>query len=205
VQPSEEALISSCRGGNPQAFEALVALYEKKAFNLALRMTGSMEDAEDITQEAFIKVYTGLRQFRGDAAFSTWLFRIVSNMCLDELRKRRRRAALSIDEPIQQPDGEIVRQLTDSRADPQGTAESNDLKSLVQQAILRLSADHRLIVVLRDLQGFSYEEIAGMLECSLGTVKSRLSRARAALRGALEEQELFYRDDVKSGVRRDGR
>lgn len=205
MQPGEEALIDNCRRGNLQAFEALVALYEKRAFNLALRMTGSMEDAQDITQEAFIKVYTGLRQFRGDAAFSTWLFRIVSNMCLDELRKRRRRAALSIDEPIPQPDGEISRQLADLRADPQDAVEGNDLKRLVQQAILQLSADHRLIVVLRDLQGFSYEEIAGMLECSLGTVKSRLSRARTALRRALEEQELFHRDDVKSGARGDGR
>lgn len=205
MQQSEETLINSCRTGNPQAFEALVARHEKTAFNLALRMTGSMEDAQDITQEAFIKVYTGLRQFRGDAAFSTWLFRIVSNMCLDELRKRRRRIALSIDEPIQQPDGEIGRQLPDLLADPQDAVEGNDLKRLVQQAILRLSADHRLIVVLRDLQGFSYEEIAGMLECSLGTVKSRLSRARTALRRTLEEQELFHRADVKSGARRDER
>jgi len=181
-----------------------VALYEKKVFNLALRMTGSVEDAQDITQEAFMRVYTGLRHFRGDATFSTWLYRIVSNMCLDELRRRRRRASVSLDQPIPQLDGDIPRQLIDPQADPQHSVEGADLRHLVQQSILRLSPDHRLIIVLRDLQGFSYEEIASMLQCSLGTVKSRLNRARLSLRRAMEEQELFHRVDVRSGARGDG-
>ncbi|MEW6524564.1 MAG: sigma-70 family RNA polymerase sigma factor [Bacillota bacterium] len=201
----EEALIASCRTGNTKAFERLVTLYEKKVFNLAFRMTGSLEDARDITQDAFIKVYTSLRDFRGDSAFSTWLFRIVSNMCLDELRRRRRRTFMSIDEPIQQSDGEIPRQLADPLADPEQAVERRDLKRAVHEAILNLSEDHRLIIVLRDLQGFTYEEIASMLDCSLGTVKSRLNRARMALRKALQDKELFATGDVKTGERGVGR
>lgn len=201
----EEALIASCRTGNTKAFERLVTLYEKKVFNLAFRMTGSLEDARDITQDAFIKVYTSLRDFRGDSAFSTWLFRIVSNMCLDELRRRRRRTFMSIDEPIQQSDGEIPRQLADPLADPEQAVERRDLKRAVHEAILNLSEDHRLIIVLRDLQGFTYEEIASMLDCSLGTVKSRLNRARMALRKALQDKELFATGGVKTGERGVGR
>lgn len=201
----EAALVARCRRGHATAFEELVARYERKVYNLAYRMTGSHEDARDITQEAFLKVYTSLRHFRGDAAFGTWLFRIASNMCLDELRRRRRRLLVSIDEPYQHEEGEVQRQLPDSGADPGQVAEIRDLQRMVHDAIQHLSDDHRLIVVLRDLQGFSYEEIASMLDCSLGTVKSRLNRARAALRKYLEDQELLSPADVKSGQRGVGR
>ena len=201
----EELLVARCRKGNPEAFEELVGLYEKRVYNLAFRMTGNVEDARDITQEAFVKVYSSLSKFRGDSSFSTWLFKIVSNMCLDELRRRRRRFFVSLDEPLQQEDGEMPRQMPDLKADPEREVEQRQIQAMVHRGILALTEDHRMVIVLRDLQGFSYEEIAEMLDCSLGTVKSRLNRARLALRQQLQERELFLPDDVQSDRREGGR
>ncbi len=201
----EDVLLARCRKGNPRAFEELVELYEKKVYNLAYRMLGNMEDARDITQDAFIKVYSSLSNFRGDSSFSTWLFKIVSNMCLDELRRRGRRSFVSLDEPLQQEDGEMPRQMPDLKMDLEKEVEDRYIQAMVHRAILSLTADHRMVIALRDLQGFSYEEIAEMMDCSLGTVKSRINRARLALRRQMEEGELFLPDDVQSGRREGGR
>ncbi len=201
----EQLLVERCRKGDARAFEELVNLYEKKVYNLAYRMTGNAEDARDITQDAFIKIYSSLSSFRGDASFSTWLFKIVSNMCLDELRRRRRRSFVSLDEPLRQEDGDLPRQMPDVRMNPENEVEKRHIQAMVHRAILSLTEDHRMVIVLRDLQGFSYDEIAEMMDCSLGTVKSRLNRARLALRRQLQKGELFTPDDVQSGREEGGR
>ncbi len=201
---SETALIDQCRGGNSSAFEKLVGLYEKKVYNLAFRMVGNHEDASDIAQEAFLKVYTSLDQFRGESSFSTWLYRVVSNACLDELRRRARHKVVSIDTPVS-PEDPSPRQIPSNDPEPGHRIEKAEVRESVQQGIKELPDDHRIILVLRDIQGLSYEEIAQILNMPLGTVKSRLNRARLGLRDRLQGMELFSTLGVRTGERGESR
>lgn len=205
VRSTEVVLIERCRKGDLAAFDELVGMYEKKAYNLAYRMTGNHEDASDVAQEAFLRVFNSLGDFRGDASFSTWLYRIVSNVCWDELRRRRRHFAASLDEPVATEEGGYVRQVMDHSPGPEESLERKELQAVVQEGINELSPDHRFAVILRDIKGLSYEEIADILDCSLGTVKSRLNRARNALKEKLLAKELFATRAVQTGERRDGR
>lgn len=188
----EAALVARACQGDVAAFEQLVAAYERKVYNLAYRLTGNPEDAADVAQEALLKVYTSLPEFRGDASFSTWLYRVVSNTCLDELRRRKRQRAVSLDQPISLTDGEdLTRQWADESDGPEEALTRKEQQAMVQQAISLLDEDHRVIIIMRDIQGLSYEEVADALGLSLGTVKSRLNRARAALQKKFSELELF--------------
>lgn len=201
---SEDALVEQCRRGDSGAFEQLVARYEKKVFNLAYRLTGNRNDADDIAQEAFLKVYTSLREFRGEASFSTWLYRVVSNACLDELRKRSRRRAVSLDNPIS-PDDPSPRQTPSDRPEPGDSLERAEVRAAVQRGIASLSPDHKIVLVLRDIQGMPYETISEALRMPVGTVKSRLNRARSSLKQKLSETELFRDAGVRTGERGEGR
>lgn len=201
---SEAALLDECRRGNASAFEKLVVLYEKKVYNLAFRMVGNHEDASDIAQEAFLKVYTSLDQFRGESSFSTWLYRVVSNACLDELRHRARHKVVSIDTPVS-PEDPSPRQIPSKDPEPGHGIERAEVSNAVQQGIKELPDDHRIILVLRDIQGLSYEEIAQVLNMPLGTVKSRLNRARLSLRDRLQSMELFSTLGVRTGERGESR
>jgi len=198
---AEETLVQACqRDGNPAAFEELVTRYEKKVYNLAYRLTGNHNDACDVAQEAFVRVYTRIGDFRGDAAFSTWLYRIVCNAGKDQLRQRRRRRAVSLDAGSK-PRGEAgggPRQVPDTNPGPDEAIEKRETQHEVHLALQELSPDHRRIIVLRDLQGLGYDEISQVLGLSLGTVKSRLSRARRSLRQVLETRELIGPPDVSS-------
>lgn len=187
----EQALLARAQAGDVQAFERLVAAYERKVYNLAYRLTGNHDDASDVAQEALIKVYTSLGDFRGDSSFSTWLYRVVSNACLDELRRRKRQRATSLDEPLATDDGALARQLAASGDGPEEALARKELRATVQLAIQNLDEEHRVVIILRDIQGHSYQEIADYLGLSLGTVKSRLNRARAALQKKFSELELF--------------
>ena len=200
----EAALLDQCRRGNAGAFERLVALYENKVYNLAFRMVGNYEDASDIAQEAFLKVYTSLDQFRGESSFSTWLYRVVSNACLDELRRRARHRAISIDTPVSAEDPS-TRQIPSGDPEPGHAIERAEVRTAVQQGIMELPDDHRIILVLRDIHGLSYEEIAQVLDMPLGTVKSRLNRARLGLRDRLQGTELFTTRGVRTGERGESR
>jgi len=201
---SETALLDQCRRGNANAFERLVAQYEKKVYNLAFRMVGNHEDASDIAQEAFLKVYTSLDQFRGESSFSTWLYRVVSNACLDELRRRARHRVVSIDTPVS-VDDPSPRQIPSNDPEPGHEIEKAEVQTAVQEGIKELPDDHRIILVLRDIQGLSYEEIAQVLDMPLGTVKSRLNRARLGLRDRLLGLELFSTLGVRTGERGESR
>ncbi len=193
----ETRLIQQIKNGNIAAFEELAARYQKQIFSLAYRMCGNQEDAADMAQEALIKVYRNVEKFKGDSKFSTWLYRVVTNTCLDEMKKMKRKQVYSLDDELETKDGSLKRDLEDNAPTPEDRAEQRERSEAIQDALMRVSETHRRVLVLRDIQGFSYEEIAGMLECSEGTVKSRLSRAREALRKVLKEnKELFERFQV---------
>jgi len=180
TREQEAAVIRRVLDGDGNAFEALVAAYEKNVYNLALRMTGNAQDAEDMAQEAFVKAYTSLPGFRGDSKFSVWLYRIVSNVCLDFLRRQNRRPASSLS--LEDEDGEESQMdIPDESQSPEQLLERSLTQEAVQRGLQSLSAEQRQILLLREIQGLSYEEIAETLDLEAGTVKSRIFRARKKL------------------------
>lgn len=181
------------RAGDADAFDCLVQAHYRSVYNTAYRMLRKPSAASDATQATFVRVWEALSSFRGDASFSTWIYRITMNVCLDELR-RRKKEPLSLTEEDDDggPAGE--RDMPDLSDEPASSAEQRELQELVHEAIGRLSEDFRAVIVLYDLQGLSYQEISDALEIPLGTVKSRLNRARKALREEMEPWvELFDR------------
>jgi len=197
----DELLVERAKRGDVEAFETLVASHEKAVFNYAYRLTGNYEDAGDIAQEAFLRVYNSLPEFRGDSSFTTWLYRIVRNACLDEMRKRKRQRVTSLDETMELDDGEMSRQFADNGDGPEQALERVELQRTVLEAINALDEEYRVVVVMRDIQGYSYNEIAEALGINLGTVKSRLNRARGALKEAFAKLELLGPKVVYSGRR----
>ncbi len=166
-------------------YEAIVQRYARHVYNVAYRMTGNEADARDLSQEAFLRVYRALRRVERDAPLESWLYRIVSNLYIDLLRKRPRQRVESLDAPLETARGELTRELPDVAANPEAIFERNQFDSTIQRALGLLSEELRMVVVLSDVEGFSYEEIAAMLRVPLGTVKSRLHRARQTLQQRL--------------------
>ena len=179
---AELALIGRAREGDLDAFNALVETHQRAAYNLCLRMLGSPMPAEDATQDAFLSAFRHLGGFHG-TSFRAWLMRIAANSCTDELRRRSRRPAISLDAPTPGSDDPI--DLPDTAAGPEALALRREQQARVQVALLRLPADQRLAVIMCDMQGFSYEEIAEAMRTSIGTVKSRIARGRDKLRHEL--------------------
>ena len=194
----EKNLLERAKSGDVAAFEQLIESYQRKIFNIALRMLGNYDDAGDLTQEVLIRIYKSIKSFKEQSSFSTWIYRITTNVCLDEIRKRKNRKVISLDEEIKLDDGDMKRQIENGEPSPEEMAETGDLKKVVNDAIARLSEEHRMVIVLRDIRGFSYEEIAEMLKCPEGTVKSRINRARQALKNILvSKRELLLEEYVK--------
>jgi RNA polymerase sigma-70 factor (ECF subfamily) len=181
--PDEPALLEQARAGDLAAFNALVEHYQGAVYNLCLRMLGAQQAAEDATQEAFIAAFRNLRSFRG-GAFRSWMFRIASNTCYDDLRRRRSRRAESLDEARSDE-----RQIDPPQPGPapEELAEQAELRVAVHASLARLPDDQRLAVILCDLQGLDYAEISRVMQCSLGTVKSRINRGRLRMRDLLQE------------------
>lgn len=179
----EKILLQRARKGEMAAFESLVSAYERRVYSLALRSTGSEADAADVTQEVFLRAYRSLDTFRGESGFSTWLYRITTNLCVDLARKNSAVQTGSLDdEPaVEVPDMHAGRQ-------PEEALENSELRRELDTALSMVSEDHRKIVILRDVAGMSYADIAAALGLEEGTVKSRLARARAALRKILIER-----------------
>jgi len=178
----EEELITRSQNGDMDSFEELIVRYERRVYSIAFRFMGNQEDASDLAQEAFLKAYQAIKNFRQEASFSTWICRIVSNVCRDQLRKAKRTIQSSLDEEVWLEEGTVTKQFKDNSPTAEQVYERKELKEYLQGLIDNLNPEYRMVVVLRDIQGYSYEEIAEMLDCSLGTVKSRLNRARKALR-----------------------
>jgi RNA polymerase sigma-70 factor (ECF subfamily) len=176
--------IDAARRGDHGAFNALVERYQRQVYNLCWRTLGNAEDAADATQETFFSAYRAVGGFRApDEAFRSWLLRIAVNICYDALRRRRRRPTEQLD--ARDSETSVVDVLPDPEPGPEQQALSAETAALVNRALAELSADHRLVITLCDLQGLRYDEAASVLGVELGTVKSRLSRARLALRDAL--------------------
>jgi len=192
AQPEDGLLVRRCKNGDMGAFEELVRRYETRAYNMAYRFMGNHVDAGDLAQEAFIRAYRSIKSFRGDASFSTWFYRIVSNVCCDEIRKRHRHKTVSLDEAMAGTGVSLPRPKTEPS--PEEWVEREETGEWIQKQLDSLTPEHRLIIVMRDIQGFSYEEMADYLGCSLGTVKSRLNRARQNLK-----QKILVRQELCSG------
>lgn len=183
----EILLLEHAQAGDRRAFDALMTPYEKKLYTLCFRMAGDKEDALDCAQEAMLRVWRALYSYRKEASFTTWIYRIATNTCLDLLRKRKTKPSVSLEA------------LTDagffvqaSSGDPEEHAVSNARRDALQTGINALPPDMRAALILRDVQGFSYEEVSAILDTPLGTVKSRINRAREKLRTILfQNTELF--------------
>lgn len=180
TQQEERALIRQVLAGDTDRFEALVRANEKGVYALALRMLGSEQDALDASQEAFFRAYRALGSFRGDSRFSVWLYRLTANVCLDALRRAGRWDAVSLTD---EEGGELT--VPDSRNDPQRLLERRELRRAVRAALDALPAAFRLVLVLRDIEGLSYDEIAQVTGLEPGTVKSRIFRARRKMAALL--------------------
>lgn len=187
----ENKLVNKAVKGDNSAFEALMEKHMGIIYNIALRMAANQDDAEDMTQEIMIKIFRSLGSFKGNSKFSTWIYRVAVNTCLDELKKKKNKKYLSLDAEISGDDGENQIEIKDDSPSPEKLAEQNELRDMVAAAVKLLSDEHRAVIVLRDIRGMSYSEIAGILGCSDGTVKSRISRARAQLKMILEKEYNF--------------
>lgn len=184
---NEPALIESARKGDLDAFNTLVLAYQHQVYNLAYRIMGDEASAADATQDAFISAYKHMQSFRGES-FKSWMFRIVTNACYDELRRRRRKPAASLEGLVEGSDTEIEYDIPDDSPNPESRVEQREMAETIQSGIETLPPDQRITLVLSDVQGMSYEEIAIITGANLGTVKSRLSRARGKLRNYLLSQ-----------------
>ena len=182
----ESSLIEAAQRGNLDAFNELILIYQDRVYNLAYRIMGDPAAAADAAQEAFIKAYRKIGTFRG-GSFRSWLYRIVSNNCYDEFRRRKRQPAISL-EDFGEVDEEANPALIDDEESPEESVQRWELSQHIQEAIDQLSIDHRMVVVLSDIEGLSYADISETLDIPIGTVKSRLSRGRADLRDLLQGQ-----------------
>ena len=191
---AEDLLIKRAQSGDVAAFEALIEAYEQKVFHIAYRMAGNPDDAADMAQEILLKIFRNVGKFKGESKFSTWVYRVATNTCLDELKKAKRKAAYSLDEEFETEEGQLGVEVADTAPTPEQRVEGQEIRDAITEAISRLSEEHRQIIILRDINGLTYEEVADILDCSLGTVKSRISRAREQLRKILsQDRELFER------------
>ena len=166
-------------------YELIVQRYARHVYNIAYRLAGNASDARDLSQEAFLRVYRALRRVQPDAPLESWLYRIVNNLYIDLLRKRPKVRIESLDAPVETARGELPREFPDIDSSPEAMLEREQLDGAIQRALGTLSAELRLVVILSDIEGFSYEEIASILRVPLGTVKSRLHRARQILQQRL--------------------
>lgn len=188
LSAAEVELLNGVRAGSHAAFEVLVAAHQRPIYNLLLRVLGNAEDAADVMQETFLSAYRGARTFRGDCDLRTWLYRIAVNRAANYRRwwrVRRRAATVSLDAEPEDGTPSLSETLAATDADPEREMLRRERQAQVAAALAKLKFDFRVAVVMRDIRGMSYEEIAAALEISVGTVKSRIARGRDMLRAAL--------------------
>ena len=198
----EELLLEKARQGDQEAFGELVRLYEKKVYALTLRMCKNPDDAAEAAQEAFLSAWQGLKFFRGEASFSTWLYRLASNACVDLLRKEQRHKAAA---GPSLNDADTYIEVADDAATPQELAERSELREQIEEGLQSLSPEHREVLILRELHQLSYDEIAQTLDLDTGTVKSRISRGRKALRNFLLQSGNFSPPGASKEMKKPGK
>ena len=190
---NEKILIEKSKQGDVEAFEQLITSYQKKIVNLSYRMLGNMSVAEDAAQDIFIRVFRSISGFNEQSTFSTWIYRIATNVCLDMLRKKKRqneKNTISIHRGEENDEYEL--QIEDNQPSPYERAQKNAAMQALEKALNQLGDEQKMVIILRDINGLSYEEIAEITNCTLGTVKSRINRSRLTLRKLLEkDKELF--------------
>ena len=187
----DAALVEHARQGDETAFDHLVRRHQQQVYAVAVRMLGDLDEAKDVAQDAFVRAYRSIATFRGEAKFSTWMVSITMNLCRNRRRwwaRRRRVIAGSIEETLQTEEKSVVMQVIDPLPTPAEVTERAELRVQLLGALAQLDQDSREVVVLRDVHGWSYEEIAQAAGCELGTVKSRLNRARLKLCALLNGQ-----------------
>lgn len=188
----EKSMIGRAVGGDPEAFNRLMERHEARMYAVALRMCANREDAQDCLQEAMLRVYRAIGGFKGESSFATWVYRITINTCLDELRRKKNRQSVSLDGLL-----DLGWSPADESNAPEKQAIRRETRRCLNAAIAQLPEDMRTAVTLRDIEGYSYDEIAQMLGINVGTIKSRISRVREKLREKLREKtELFDMGNV---------
>ncbi|MBC8063238.1 MAG: sigma-70 family RNA polymerase sigma factor [Chlorobia bacterium] len=192
IWTSDVYLIERCQRGDSTAFDTLMERHEARAYQYALKLTKHAEEAKDVVSEAFIRVFRAINQFRSNSAFTTWLYRILRNCFLDMRKRKSLRFVASLDGVHETDDGEVQMQVVDKRFSPHEVAERSDHSNRVRRAISMLTDIQRKMIILYHADQLSYEEIAGELDLPVGTVKSRLNRARIALKDVLvRDKELM--------------
>lgn len=181
-----EAISEVAQNEERRDFDALVERYHKQAYNIAYRMAGNHADAEDLTQEAFIRAFRFFGQYRRELPFDSWLYKIMSNVFIDKMRRKPKAKIRSLDQPITTEDGEAQLDIPDTSAGPEETVLSKEMDNRIQAALNTLPEAFRLTVIYADIEGLSYEEIAEATNTNIGTVRSRLHRGRRLLRNKLK-------------------
>ncbi len=183
-------VIESFKSGDQKAFEEIVLHYQKRVFNIAYRMLGNMEEAKDLAQEVFISVFESIKDLKEESKFNAWLTQITLNHCRNRwkhLKRRKYYDSDSLDDPVETEDGMMGKAIADCSDNPEILYEKKMIQQLIQKGLLELKEDQREFIVLRDLQGFSYEEIGELFHLPEGTIKSKLHRARMDLKDILEK------------------
>ena len=186
----ERRLVEVAQRGDVESFNELVRLFEGRVYTLCYRMLGDAESAADAAQDAFLSAFRNLRSFRG-GSFRSWMLRIATNTCYDMLRVRKRRPSVSLDIEADDESDSSPLQIADTAESPDDFAQRRELAAAIQQGLTELPDEQRIVLILSDIQGLAYEEIAQITNSNLGTVKSRLSRGRARLRAVLKAGELL--------------
>ena len=190
IQVAELALVERCKTGDRMAFDELISAHQERVLNTAFRLMGNYEEALDLTQEVFLNCFRKISGFKGDSALSTWLYRITVNMAKNRWKYQQSRGinrTQSLDAPMAMEDEERVKQVHDPQPTPQKVASDREAMTSLEAQLAQLSEEHREVLVLRYIEERSYEEIADVLRLSLGTVKSRIHRARTELRDMMQE------------------
>lgn len=188
----EKSLLKKAKKGNINAFEILVNEHQKKVYNLALKFSKNHEDALDLAQEALLKAYRNIQNFKGNSLFSTWVYKITTNICIDHYRKTNNIQTVYIDEEVKNNDGDSYKKINlPSLSDPESECERKELRGFIISCLDKIPIELKSVIVLKDIQGFSYEEISQILDIPMGTVKSRINRARTLMRKHLSENESF--------------
>jgi RNA polymerase sigma-70 factor (ECF subfamily) len=191
----DNLLIDRAKAGDRSAFDMLVAKHERRAYQYAYRLTTSQDEAMDIVAEAFVRVFNAIQNFRGQSAFTTWLYRIITNCYLDLKKKDKSKYTVSIDSAVDHTGAEVERQIIDPNGGPDSTVEKHERERVIQAALKKLPEYQQAMLLMYHVEMLSYEEIAESLDLPLGTVKSRLNRARISLREILQKDvELFQLD-----------
>lgn len=177
-----DLLVELSKRNDLEAFEQLIQIYQNRVYGLCFQLTGNYNDSQDLAQEVFIKAYTSIKSFKKRADFGTWLHRIAVNTWINTRRRQKRQQTLSLDAPVKTQEGEMSREMPSLEATPQEIVEQHEFSLLIRQAMQELTKEHQAVLVLREIEGYSYDEIAQILDCSPGTVRSRINRARKAMR-----------------------